>query len=596
MPFNTLTVACSTAPTVITTFFNHFCACSPTTSKPNADDENFELSYEEGVALIRRFLTHASHHTVEELQAFTAMYVPAPTWVRTENIVIPSEFMIESGEMVKRALGDTAMGQGEAAEWWKWREKDLRAEWIWVREKWWGDEDAEREKDKKVMLYIHGGAYYFGSVDEHRYQLQRHARKLGCRVFAPRYRLAPQFPFPCAIYDVLACYLYLLSSYTPENIIIAGDSAGAGMALSILCMLRDQQRPMPAGAVLISPWVDLCHSFPSVMDDNSRDYIPAHGFQHRPSEAWPPPRPREQTKDSYDVATPGEVAAGDLEESIPLNPVNAQYQRIEIDGKVVQIQDQIQMYTTNDLLTHPLVSPVNQRTLGGLCPLLVLTGGGEVLRDEQIYIAHKAAFPSAFSKPGQEDTDTHPPATKVWLQVFANACHVLPTLAWTKPAKMVGDTIASFAATVWSDPGGLAPFRYELMSLSHPVELKSPLTPAAFPPPERIGVITPEPVKRWMEAKKKWDTKYATKRPIKDEEEYEEEEENMAGVPPSAAYRRRKKDKRTGSSEGHTGKERGWGMSMWAGWSAKSDTKVVRRQEAEAARGPAMEALVERQE
>lgn len=147
--------------------------------------------------MIRRFLTHASHHTVEELQAFTAMYVPAPTWVRTENIVIPSEFMIESGEMVKRALGDTAMGQGEAAEWWKWREKDLRAEWIWVREKWWGDEDAEREKDKKVMLYIHGGAYYFGSVDEHRYQLQRHARKLGCRVFAPRYRLAPQFPFPC---------------------------------------------------------------------------------------------------------------------------------------------------------------------------------------------------------------------------------------------------------------------------------------------------------------------------------------------------------------------------------------------------------------
>jgi len=68
-----------------------------------------------------------------------------------------------------------------------------------------------------------------------------------------------------AIYDILACYLYLISTQSPERVILAGDSAGGGMVLSLLVILRDQGLPMPAGAVLISPWVDLCHSFPSIV-------------------------------------------------------------------------------------------------------------------------------------------------------------------------------------------------------------------------------------------------------------------------------------------------------------------------------------------
>ncbi len=54
------------------------------------------------------------------------------------------------------------------------------------------------------------------------------------------------------------------------------------------------------------------------------------------------------------------------------------------------------MYTTNDMLAHPLVSPVMQPTLGGLPPLLIMVGGGEMLRDEQIYLAHKCAEPSKY--------------------------------------------------------------------------------------------------------------------------------------------------------------------------------------------------------
>src|SRR6201999_2830722 len=86
-----------------------------------------------------------------------------------------------------------------------------------------------KEPGQRVMLYLHGGGYFFGSVDEHRYQLQRHARKLKARVFAPRYRLAPQFPFPCGLQDCLAAYLYLLSIHDASEIILAGDSAGGGM-------------------------------------------------------------------------------------------------------------------------------------------------------------------------------------------------------------------------------------------------------------------------------------------------------------------------------------------------------------------------------
>lgn len=142
---------------------------------------------------------------------------------------------------------------------------------------------------KRVMLYVHGGAYFFGSVDMHRYQMQRHARKLKARVFAPDYRLSPQFPFPCGLQDCLAAYLHLLTFQPPDTIIMAGDSAGGGMVLSILVILRDQGIPLPAGAILISPWCDLTHSFPSVAGDAPFDYIPQSGFHHKPSAAWPPP-------------------------------------------------------------------------------------------------------------------------------------------------------------------------------------------------------------------------------------------------------------------------------------------------------------------
>lgn len=129
---------------------------------------------------------------------------------------------------------------------------------------------------------------------------------------------------------------------------------------------------------------------------------------------------------------------------------------IMIGDKFVDIKDQIQMYTTNQLISHPLVSPVLQPSLGGLPPLLIITGGGEVLRDEQIYLAHKAAHPSRYP-PGDIYLDEYPEArdliakwkpTDVQLQVWDDLCHVAPTLSFTRPAKFMYRSIAQFGAWI----------------------------------------------------------------------------------------------------------------------------------------------------
>lgn len=97
---------------------------------------------------------------------------------------------------------------------------------------------------------------------------------------------------------------------------MSGDSAGAGAILSLLCILRDAGLPLPAGGVLISPWVDLSHSFPSVNGNGEGDYIPKDGFHYRPGLVWPPLR---------EEGGKGVVKA------------------IGKDGEVVTVEDQIQV-------------------------------------------------------------------------------------------------------------------------------------------------------------------------------------------------------------------------------------------------------------
>ncbi len=109
-----------------------------------------------------------------------------------------------------------------------------------------------------IILYLHGGAYALGSVNVHRNFLARLAKACQMKVLAIDYRLAPEHPFPAALVDALSAYQWLLSQgYEPAEIVIAGDSAGGGLAIAALISLRDDSLPLPACAVCISPWVNL---------------------------------------------------------------------------------------------------------------------------------------------------------------------------------------------------------------------------------------------------------------------------------------------------------------------------------------------------
>ena len=115
--------------------------------------------------------------------------------------------------------------------------------------------DAETER---VVLYLHGGFYILGSLKSHRDLVARLSSAAGVRSLLLDYRLAPEHVFPAALDDALTAYRWLLARGTkPEHIVLAGDSAGGGLTLALLQTVRDQHLPMPAGAVLLSPWNDL---------------------------------------------------------------------------------------------------------------------------------------------------------------------------------------------------------------------------------------------------------------------------------------------------------------------------------------------------
>jgi acetyl esterase/lipase len=128
--------------------------------------------------------------------------------------------------------------------------------------------------DAGVILYLHGGAYALGSINTCREFVARLARSAGMRGLALDYRLAPEHPFPAAVEDATSAYEWLLATGTaPSRILVAGDSAGGGLALATLVALRDAGKPLPAGAVCISPWTDLTLSGASIQSKAHVDWL-----------------------------------------------------------------------------------------------------------------------------------------------------------------------------------------------------------------------------------------------------------------------------------------------------------------------------------
>lgn len=126
----------------------------------------------------------------------------------------------------------------------------LDAEWTWVK--------GDAEMPHSAVLYLHGGGFYFGSPATHRALAAELSHASGSAVIAPDYRLAPEHPFPAALDDAIHAYHTLLArGMSPQSIVVAGDSAGGGLALAMMLALRDLGDPLPGGALLFSPWVDL---------------------------------------------------------------------------------------------------------------------------------------------------------------------------------------------------------------------------------------------------------------------------------------------------------------------------------------------------
>jgi epsilon-lactone hydrolase len=131
----------------------------------------------------------------------------------------------------------------------------------------------------KLIFYVHGGGYVSGSCSDHRNIVSKFAVQTGVTNLVYEYRLAPEHPFPAGLEDSVRLYRQVFASgYKPENILIAGESAGGGLCLAILLALKQQGIPMPAAAVAISPWTDLTCSGESYRTKNKKSAAPMNSW------------------------------------------------------------------------------------------------------------------------------------------------------------------------------------------------------------------------------------------------------------------------------------------------------------------------------
>ena len=125
---------------------------------------------------------------------------------------------------------------------------------------------------KRIILYLHGGAYVAGNIQYAKGFAGVLAAETNMRVLSIAYRLAPENPFPAAVEDAFAAYEYLLNSgYPTQDISLVGESAGGGLIYCLCLLLKQKKMPMPSALVGISPWVDLTFSSKSYKLNEKKD-------------------------------------------------------------------------------------------------------------------------------------------------------------------------------------------------------------------------------------------------------------------------------------------------------------------------------------
>ena len=191
---------------------------------------------------------------------------------------------------------------------------------------------TKASKSLPVILFFHGGGYCIGSAQTHRDLVSRLCTASGARALSVDYRLAPENPFPAAVDDGVAAYRWLRSQgISARSIVIAGDSAGGGLALATLLALKEAGDELPAGGVCMSPVTD-------------------------------------HAKEGESMRT-----------------------KVDLDPMVHPTSSTAysQMYLAGGDARAPLASPL-YADLKGLPPLLILVGTWEVLLDDSTRFAEKA--------------------------------------------------------------------------------------------------------------------------------------------------------------------------------------------------------------
>jgi acetyl esterase/lipase len=129
-----------------------------------------------------------------------------------------------------------------------------------------------------TVIHFHGGGYCVGSARTARSWAAHLSVHAGCRVVLPEYRLAPEHPYPAALDDARAVITALADQADPGLLVVSGDSAGGGLALAALVRMRDEDLRLPAGCVLLSPWLDLARDRSALTRLAQRDVMLSPGW------------------------------------------------------------------------------------------------------------------------------------------------------------------------------------------------------------------------------------------------------------------------------------------------------------------------------
>ncbi|MFA7075313.1 MAG: alpha/beta hydrolase [Candidatus Izemoplasmatales bacterium] len=146
----------------------------------------------------------------------------------------------------------------------------------------------KNEKSKYAIIQLHGGAYVYGYNDSYRKTAKRYLKtNRQIQVYSLCYSLAPEHPFPKALEEAIDLYKYLLNEgYSSDQIIIAGDSAGGGLALALGLAIKDRSISMPKAIITMSAWTDFLADGESYEKNKEKDPFFGKGTTPLPKEAY----------------------------------------------------------------------------------------------------------------------------------------------------------------------------------------------------------------------------------------------------------------------------------------------------------------------